>query len=136
MAAEVPAVFLVCLYEAIHACWNISWDGGHFAAVGPILLLENVEAFINKFEQVSKWNYSPDSLTPILVVDAEVSFKDCLLFLFIKLSSRWYTDLKHATCFLWSVRNIMDSGESKLIKNNILILFWNKAIVDLKVLKL
>jgi single-stranded-DNA-specific exonuclease len=73
------------LYEAIHACKeHLLGYGGHFAAAGMTLLPENVGAFINKFEQVVSETILPDSLTPVLIIDAEVSFTD-LTFSFYKI---------------------------------------------------
>ena len=104
------------LYEAIHACKeHLLGYGGHFAAAGMTLLPENVEAFISKFEQVVSETISPDSLTPVVIVDAEVSFKDLTLS-FYKILHQMEPYGPENLRPVFMVRNVLDSGNSKLIK--------------------
>jgi single-stranded-DNA-specific exonuclease len=104
------------LYEAIHACKeHLLGYGGHFAAAGMTLLPENVDAFINKFEQVVSQTILPESLIPALVIDAEVSFKDLTLpFYNIINQMEPYGPENMRPVFL--ARNVVDSGNSKIIK--------------------
>lgn len=104
------------LYEAIHACKeHLLGYGGHFAAAGMTLLPENVGAFINKFEQVVSETISPDSLAPLLIIDAEVSFTD-LTFSFYKILHQMEPYGPENMRPVFMVRNVMDTGNSKLIK--------------------
>jgi single-stranded-DNA-specific exonuclease len=104
------------LYEAIHACKeHLLGYGGHFAAAGMTLLPENVGAFINKFEQVVSETILPDSLTPVLTIDAEVSFTD-LTFSFYKTIHQMEPYGPENMRPVFMVRNVMDTGNSKLIK--------------------
>jgi single-stranded-DNA-specific exonuclease len=65
------------LYEAIHACReHLLGYGGHFAAAGMTLELEQVNAFRDKFEEIVSSTIHPDLLIPEIVIDAEISFKD------------------------------------------------------------
>ena len=51
------------LYEAIHACReHLLGYGGHFAAAGMTLELEQVDAFRNKFEEIVSSTIHPDLL--------------------------------------------------------------------------
>jgi single-stranded-DNA-specific exonuclease len=104
------------LYEAIHACKeHLLGYGGHFAAAGMTLLTENIAAFSHKFEQVVSETILPESLTPVLIIDAEVSFKELTLsFYNIIHQMEPYGPDNMRPVFL--VRNVMDSGNSKLIK--------------------
>lgn len=104
------------LYEAIHACKeHLLGYGGHFAAAGMTLLPENVEAFSNKFEQVVKETIHPDSLIPEIVIDAEVSFNDLTLsFYNIIHQMEPYGPENLRPVFI--IRNVVDSGNTKLIK--------------------
>lgn len=104
------------LYEAIHACKeHLLGYGGHFAAAGMTLLPENVEAFTHKFEQVVSQTILPDSLIPVLVIDAEIMFKELTLsFYNIIHQMEPYGPENMRPVFI--VRNVMDSGHSKLIK--------------------
>lgn len=104
------------LYEAIHACKeHLIGYGGHFAAAGMTLLPENIEAFTLKFEQVVSQTIQPESLTPVLVIDAEVLFKDLTLS-FYKIIHQMepYGPENMRPVFL--VRNVLDSGNSRIIK--------------------
>lgn len=104
------------LYEAIHACKeHLLGYGGHFAAAGMTLLPENIEAFTLKFEQVVSQTIQPESLTPVLIIDAEVLFKDLTLS-FYKIIHQMepYGPENMRPVFL--VRNVMDSGNSRIIK--------------------
>jgi single-stranded-DNA-specific exonuclease len=104
------------LYEAIHACKeHLLGYGGHFAAAGMTLLPENIEAFSNKFEKVVSETIHLDSLIPEIVIDAEVSFKD--------LSLSFYNILHQMEPYgpenmrpVFVVRNVVDSGNSKVVK--------------------
>ncbi len=62
------------VYEAIHACREFLLGyGGHFAAAGVTLMPAQVDAFRNKFEETVAATIQPHSLTPELVIDAELS---------------------------------------------------------------
>ncbi len=104
------------LYEAIHTCKeHLLGYGGHFAAAGMTLLPENIAAFSNKFEQVVSETILPESLTPVLIIDAEVSFKELTMsFYNIIHQMEPYGPENMRPVFM--VRNIADSGNSKLIK--------------------
>lgn len=65
------------LYEAIHACReHLLGYGGHFAAAGMTLLPGQVDAFIQKFEEVVASTITPEMLTPEITIDAELRFRD------------------------------------------------------------
>jgi single-stranded-DNA-specific exonuclease len=106
------------LYEAIHACKeHLLGYGGHFAAAGMTLLPENIEAFTRKFEQVVSETIHEDSLIPEIVIDAEVSFNE--------LTTSFYNIIHQMEPYgpenlrpVFVVRNVLDSGNSKLIKEN------------------
>ena len=65
------------LYEAIHACReHLLGYGGHFAAAGMTLELEQVDLFREKFEAVVSETIPPELLVPEVVIDAAIEFKD------------------------------------------------------------
>jgi len=65
------------LYEAIHACrGHLLGYGGHFAAAGMTMLPEKVDAFSLEFEKVVSGIITEDQLTPEIVVDAVIEFKE------------------------------------------------------------
>lgn len=104
------------LYEAIHACKeHLLGYGGHFAAAGMTLLPQNIAAFSQKFEQVVSETILPESLTPVLIIDAEVSFKDLTLsFYNILHQMEPYGPENMRPVFI--VRNVTDSGSSNIVK--------------------
>jgi single-stranded-DNA-specific exonuclease len=65
------------LYEAIHACReHLLGYGGHFAAAGMTLEIEQIVPFREKFEEVVAASIDPKMLIPEIIIDAELSFKD------------------------------------------------------------
>lgn len=104
------------LYEAIHACReHLLGYGGHFAAAGMTLLPENIEAFTKKFEQVVSETIDESCLVPEIVIDAEVSFSDLTIsFYNIIHQMEPYGPENLRPVFI--VRNVVDSGNSKVVK--------------------
>jgi single-stranded-DNA-specific exonuclease len=104
------------LYEAIHACReHLLGYGGHFAAAGMTLELQQVDAFRNKFEEIVSATIHPDLLIPEIVIDAEISFKDV----------KWpfYNILCQMEPFgpenlrpVFIAKKAMDTGYSKIVK--------------------
>ena len=65
------------LYEAIHACReHLIGYGGHFAAAGLSMYEENLPAFIDSFEKIVSETIHEDLLTPEIIIDAELTFKE------------------------------------------------------------
>lgn len=65
------------LYEAIHACReHLLGYGGHFAAAGMTLEIDQVQPFRKKFEEVVAATITPEMLIPEIVIDAEISLRD------------------------------------------------------------
>lgn len=63
------------LYEAIHSCRDhLIGYGGHFAAAGMTLHLENVSAFSKKFEEIVSSTIDPYLLVPEICIDTEIKF--------------------------------------------------------------
>jgi single-stranded-DNA-specific exonuclease len=104
------------LYEAIHACKeHLLGYGGHFAAAGMTLEVQNIEVFRSKFEEVVSATIHPDLLVPELVIDAEIEFKDI----------QWpvYNILCQMEPFgpenlqpIFVARNVVDTGFSRIVK--------------------
>ncbi|MBL7742084.1 MAG: single-stranded-DNA-specific exonuclease RecJ [Chitinophagaceae bacterium] len=104
------------LYEAIHACReHLLGYGGHFAAAGMTLELDQVDAFRNKFEKVVSSTIDPALLVPEVVIDAEITLNDI----------KWpfYNILCQMEPFgpenlrpVFIVRKVTDTGYSKIVK--------------------
>lgn len=106
------------LYEAVHACKDyLLGYGGHFAAAGLTMELEKVDAFRNKFEEVVSSTIDPELLTPEVVIDAEINFSD--------ITWSFYNIIGQMEPFgpdnlrpVFIARNVMDSGFSKIVKED------------------
>jgi len=104
------------LYEAIHACRDyLLGYGGHFAAAGMTLELQNVNAFREKFEEVVSSTITAEQLIPEIVIDAEISLKD--------IKQSFYDIISQMEPFgpenlrpVFIVKNVMDNGWSKIVK--------------------
>jgi single-stranded-DNA-specific exonuclease len=104
------------LYEAIHACReHLLGYGGHFAAAGMTLLLDQVDAFRDKFESIVSSTILPELLVPSIRIDAEINFAD--------ITWPFYNILCQMEPFgpenlrpVFMVRNVMDTGYSKIMK--------------------
>ena len=104
------------LYEAIHACReHLLGYGGHFAAAGMTMELNQVNAFREKFEQVVSSTIDPQLLIPEIIIDDEIILSDI----------KWpfYNILQQMEPFgpenlrpVFIVKKIMDSGYSKIVK--------------------
>lgn len=104
------------LYEAIHACReHLIGYGGHFAAAGMTLELQQVDAFRKKFEEVVSTTIDPDLLIPEIVIDTEIEFKD--------IQWPFYNILCQMEPFgpenlrpVFLARGVTDTGFSKIVK--------------------
>jgi single-stranded-DNA-specific exonuclease len=104
------------LYEAIHACReHLIGYGGHFAAAGLSMLPANVEAFSNTFEQIVGSTIEPHLLTPEIIIDTEINFKD--------LTKGFYNIVCQMEPFgpenmrpVFITKNVLDTSWSKIVK--------------------
>ena len=104
------------LYEAIHACReHLIGYGGHFAAAGLSMLPDSVEAFSNTFEQIVGSTIEPHLLTPEIIIDAEVNFKN--------LTKSFYNIITQMEPYgpenmrpVFITENILDTSWSKIVK--------------------
>ncbi len=119
------------LYEAIHACreYLIAY-GGHFAAAGLTLEKHNVDLFRNKFEEVVSASIRQEHLIPEIIIDAEISFKE--------ITTSFYNILRQMEPFgpenmtpVFIVRKVVDTGYSKIVKENHLRLVVKQGDITL-----
>lgn len=117
VAGSARSVIGFNVYEAIHQCKDLLENyGGHFYAAGMTLKPENVPAFQERFEEVVATTIDPDLLIPEITIDTEISLKDITPAFFNIL--RQFEPLgpdNQRPIFL--VRNVVDSGYSRLIKD-------------------
>ena len=104
------------LYEAIHECReHLLGYGGHFAAAGMTLPIENIDAFSTAFENAVNRQITPELLVPEIVIDAEVSFSE--------LTPTFYKIISEMEPFgpgnmrpTFIAKKIRDTGFSKIVK--------------------
>lgn len=65
------------LYEAVHECRDLLLGyGGHFFAAGLTMEPEKVPAFAERFEEVVNRRITPDMLSPELLIDSALEFRN------------------------------------------------------------
>lgn len=103
------------LYKAIDSCSDLLENfGGHMYAAGLTMKLENVEPFIQRFEQYVSDNILPEQLIPQIDIDAEIYLSD--------ITDGFYNILRQFEPFgpgnlkpVFMTRNVYDYGHSKLV---------------------
>ncbi|NPA37282.1 MAG: single-stranded-DNA-specific exonuclease RecJ [Chlorobi bacterium] len=103
------------LYSAIDACSDLLENfGGHMYAAGLTLKIENVPAFIERFEQVVSEMITPDQLIPQIDIDSALHLKD--------ITPKFYRILKQFRPFgpgnmnpVFVTGNVFDYGTSKQV---------------------
>ncbi len=74
---SIPGVSLV---QAIHACADtLISGGGHDMAAGLVIHEDMIDAFRERFNRFVQESVDPDKLSPVLNVDAEVTFPELTL---------------------------------------------------------
>ncbi|MDO8996042.1 MAG: single-stranded-DNA-specific exonuclease RecJ [Sediminibacterium sp.] len=105
------------LYEAIHACRkHLLGYGGHFAAAGMTLSINQIEAFSMAFEAEVAKTIQPDQLVPEIIINTGIDFKD--------INTSLYNIIKQMEPFgpdnmrpVFIARNVKDAGFSKVVKD-------------------
>lgn len=104
------------LYEALHACReHLIGYGGHFAAAGMTLALENLEAFKEAFEKAVAERITPEQLIPEIVINSVIPIDS--------INMNFYQIILQMEPFgpdnvrpLFLAKNVYDTGYSKLAK--------------------
>jgi single-stranded-DNA-specific exonuclease len=105
------------LYEAIHACRkHLLGYGGHFAAAGMTLSINQIEAFSMAFEAEVAKTIQPGQLVPEIIINSGIDFKD--------INTSLYNIIKQMEPFgpdnmrpVFIARNVIDAGFSKVVKD-------------------
>jgi single-stranded-DNA-specific exonuclease len=103
------------VYEAIHACREyLLGYGGHFAAAGITLEPDMIGAFRDKFEAAVAAMIQPDSLTPELIIDAELPF-ECIRSSFYNIQEQMQPFGPGNTQPVYVAHGVLDRG-SRIVK--------------------
>ena len=104
------------LYEAIHACReHLLGYGGHFAAAGLSMYEDKLPGFIESFEKIVSETIHESLLTPEIIIDAELSFKE-INFAFLNIIDQMEPFGPANMRPVFISRNVRDNGYSKIIK--------------------
>jgi single-stranded-DNA-specific exonuclease len=104
------------LYEAIHACReHLLGYGGHFAAAGLSMYENKLPDFIDSFERIVAETIHDDLLTPEIVIDAELSFKE-INFGFLNIMEQMEPFGPANMRPIFISRNVRDTGYSRVLK--------------------
>lgn len=103
------------VYEAIHACREFLLGyGGHFAAAGITLMPGQIQAFRDKFEETVAATIQPQSLTPELIIDAELPL-DAIRPVFFNIQEQMQPFGPANTQPVFVARGLVDKG-SRIVK--------------------
>lgn len=105
------------LYEAIYACReHLTTFGGHFAAAGLSMLPHQLEAFSEKFEEVSAAVLTEEMLRPQIIIDVEINLSE--------INQNFYNDTLKLEPYgpenlrpIFITRNVKDKG-SRIVKED------------------
>jgi single-stranded-DNA-specific exonuclease len=106
------------VYEAIHQCRELLENyGGHFYAAGLTLKQENLQPFINMFEQVVTTSIPPELLIPEITIDAEVKFND-INHTFYKIICQMEPFGPENMRPVFIAKQVYETGYSRIVKEN------------------
>ncbi|HEX2974489.1 MAG TPA: single-stranded-DNA-specific exonuclease RecJ, partial [Bacteroidales bacterium] len=103
------------LYQAIEACSDLLESfGGHMFAAGLTLKKENIEPFMDRFENYVYSTITEEQLVPRIFIDTELSFSD--------INEEFFKDLSFFQPFgpenmspLFVSRNVCDTGLGRMV---------------------
>lgn len=107
------------IYKAVDSARDLLENfGGHAYAVGLSLKEENIPEFTRRFEEYVKANITTRQLTPLLEIDAFLTFS--------QITPEFVNTLRHFNPFgpgnnkpVFCARSVMDFGTSKLVGKNL-----------------
>ena len=103
------------VYKAIEYCRDLLENfGGHTYAAGLSMKVENVPAFIERFEEFVSQNILPEQTCAVIDINAEIDFRD--------ITPKFFSDLKKFNPFgpdnakpIFCTHNVYDYGTSKVV---------------------
>jgi single-stranded-DNA-specific exonuclease len=103
------------LYQAIEACSDLLESfGGHMYAAGLTLKKENIQPFIERFEQFVKSTITEDQLLPRVFIDTELSFNE-INEDFFKVMSQFQPFGPENMSPVFMSKNVFDTGSGKMV---------------------
>ena len=104
------------LYEALHACReHLLGYGGHFAAAGMTLAIDQLEAFKEAFEKAVAERITEDQLTPEITINAILPL-DNISMNFYQIIAQMEPFGPENTKPIFIAHKVYDTGYSKMVK--------------------
>ena len=103
------------LYQAIEACSDLLESfGGHMYAAGLTMKKDNIQAFMERFEQYVNSTITEDQLVPRIFIDTELSFSE-INEDFFKTMSQFQPFGPENMSPVFVSRNVCDSGSGRMV---------------------
>ncbi|MCX6255819.1 MAG: single-stranded-DNA-specific exonuclease RecJ [Bacteroidia bacterium] len=103
------------LYQAIEACSDLLESfGGHMFAAGLTLKKENIQPFMERFEQYVNSTITEDQLVPRVFIDTELSFSE-INEDFFKTMSQFQPFGPENMSPIFVSRNVFDTGSGRMV---------------------
>lgn len=104
------------LYEALHACReHLLGYGGHFAAAGMTLSIDQLEAFKAAFEKAVAERITPEQMVPEISINAQLPL-DQISMQFFQIIAQMEPFGPDNMRPIFIAKNVRDTGYSKLVK--------------------
>jgi single-stranded-DNA-specific exonuclease len=104
------------LYEALHACReHLLGYGGHFAAAGMTLNIDQLEAFKEAFEKAVAERITPEQMVPEIAINAQLPL-DQISMQFFQIIAQMEPFGPDNMRPIFIAKNVRDTGYSKLVK--------------------
>ena len=103
------------LYQAIEACSDLLESfGGHMFAAGLTLKKENIQPFIERFEQYVNSTITEDQMLPRIFIDTELSFSE-INDEFFRVMNQFQPFGPENMSPIFVSRNVFDSGTGRMV---------------------
>jgi len=103
------------LYQAIEACSSLLESfGGHMYAAGLTLKLENIQPFMDRFEQYVQSTITDEQLVPRVFIDTELSFSE-IDEDFFKTMNQFQPFGPENMSPVFVSRNVFDTGAGRMV---------------------
>ena len=104
------------LYEALHACReHLLGYGGHFAAAGMTLNIDQLDAFKEAFEKAVAERITPEQMVPEIAINAQLPL-DQISMQFFQIIAQMEPFGPDNMRPIFIAKNVRDTGYSKLVK--------------------
>jgi single-stranded-DNA-specific exonuclease len=105
------------LYEALHACReHLLGYGGHFAAAGMTLNIDQLDAFKEAFEKAVAERITPEQMVPEISINAQLPL-DQISMQFFQIIAQMEPFGPDNMRPIFIAKNVRDTGYSKLVKD-------------------